>query len=346
MKIMITGASGYIGQALCAQLLQQGHEVVALCRNTAGMAPQKNLHWKAVDITQAQNVLHAMEGCTQVYHTAAFARLSSRNIQQFYRVNVEGTKNVLNAAAYHHVEKLVYTSSGGSIGKSLLVPMTEDDVRLEPFNNHYDLSKHMAEKAVREYVANGNPAVIVNPTRVFGPGKDTYSNVLTRLMEKFIRQSYYLVPCDGEAMSNYAFIDDVVAGHLKAMELGVAGERYILGGANISYNQFYAMLSNITGLHRKKIQVPFPILLGAAHVQTAWRKLLQQEPELTPETARRICQHRMLSSAKAIQQLQYHITNTESAMRKTLASLGIDAPAHHSSMDMNPMKKFFTPTIQ
>jgi nucleoside-diphosphate-sugar epimerase len=324
MKIFITGATGYIGWELCKRLLSEGHEVTALCRNPQKANKADNLKWVEGSFEDAASIRTAMQGCTQVYHCGALARVWDKDSGAFYRVNVLGTENVLDAARFHGIEKLVLTSTAGVIGKSLSNLMTEDDPRLEPFDNDYDLTKFMAEEKVLEYAREGRWAVIVNPSRVYGPGNDSPSNAVTNTLKRFLRQPFYFVPGDGSPKSNYVFVGDVVDGHIRAMEFGASGEKYILGGENLSYNELFECFEKISGLRRRRIEVPKGIFSIIAGMAVGWSNLSGHGPFVTPSYARRLFHPRLLSTKKAESMLGYQITPMMTGLAITLQSLGFE----------------------
>ncbi len=322
MKILVTGATGYIGWKLCKRLAAEGYEVVALYRNRQIESSIPNISWAKGDLQDTSGLKVAMEGCQQVYHVAAVARMHTANNNEMYATNLQGTINVLEAAAYNSVERVVYTSSAGVMGKSFEMPLSEGDPRLEPFDNDYDLSKHLAEEQVKNYVRNGYDAVIVNPSRVFGPGIATYSNAVTRAISNYLKYPLFLVPGKGEAIANYVFIDDVVEGHLLAMRHGKAGENYILGGNNLSYNGLFDLLQSITGLHKTKIAAPMAAMKTVARIAAMLQFILGQHPTFTPYLCERLCHNSKLSVAKAMSEIGYQPTKIETALSITLRSLG------------------------
>lgn len=324
MKIFITGATGFVGWELCKELLLQGHEVVALCRNIAKAPKQEGLTWVEGNLEDPQSIRQAMEGCTQVYHCAALARVWASDPTAFFRINVVGTENVLDAARHHHIEKLVLTSTAGVIGKSLSTPMTEEDPRLEPYDNDYDLTKFMAEEKVLEYAREGRWAVIASLSRVYGPGVDSPSNAVTNTLKRYLRQPFYLVPGDGKAKCNYVFIRDAVAGHILAMEKGTSGEKYIIGGENISYNELFECFEKASGLRRRRISVPQGIFSFVATLLVGWSNLSGQPPMFTPFYVKRLYHARMLSTKKAETMLGYKITPTLAGLAITLEALGYE----------------------
>jgi nucleoside-diphosphate-sugar epimerase len=324
MKIFLTGATGFIGWELCKRLLSEGYEVNALCRNLAKTTHMEGLKWVEGSLEDAASVRAAMEGCSQVYHCGALARVWDADPGAFYRVNVEGTENVLDAARYHNVEKLVMTSTAGVIGKSLSTAMTEDDPRLEPFDNDYDLTKFLAEEKVLAYAKEGRWAVIVSPSRVYGPGNESPSNAITNTLKRYLKQPFYMVPGDGNQQCNYVFVGDVVAGHIKAINQGTSGEKYILGGENVSYNQLFKCFEAVSGLRRRRISVPQGLFSFVATILVGWSNLSGQPPLVTPFYARRLFHSRMLSTQKAETRLGYQITPLMTGLAITLQSLGFE----------------------
>ena len=319
MNIFLTGATGYIGHALANRLAAEGNKVHALVRD---VRKARTLLHRAIklfdgDITNLESVHLAMTGCDEVYHVAGYTRLWSANKQTFYKVNVSGTRNVLDAALIHNVKKLVYTSSCGVLGNSLKHPLSEKDSRISSFNNDYDLSKHICECMVREYVAKGLNSVIVNPSRVYGPGPAAFSNPFSKMIERCLQGKVVIVPRPGNVLANYAFIDDVVYGHIAAMRVGRAGERYILGGANLSYNEVVDVL-------KTEIFYPRILTVGSLVLKSIgfWNLLKYRltgiEPQLTPNMVTRITNNAALDCSKAIAELNYRITPFREGIHATI----------------------------
>ena len=326
MKIFVTGATGYIGGQLMRRLIEDGHNVVALCRQIPDKPAMEGLTWKTGSLEDRGSIIHAMKDCSLVYHLGAVSNPWYPDPKIYYRVNVLGTENILEAAEIHLIEKLVFTSTVGVYGKSLSVPLTEDDPRLEPFDNAYDITKAIAEQRVRSYAAKGHHAVIVNPARVYGPGKNTKANTMTRVIRDFISNSYYMVPDKGEAKHSYVFVEDIVEGHLLAMERGRSGENYILGGDNISYNEFFEALENLTGLKRKKIGVPGMMIYYLAKCNMLWTKVSNRNPFLTPSYATLISTSHTFNTNKARIELGYIPLTIKEGLLETLDVIGFKTP--------------------
>ena len=309
MKIFLTGATGYIGNSLASELARQGVSVHALVRNVtqAKSVLPASINLIQGDITSADDVRHAMAGCTRVYHLAAYARLWSAKRKNFYDINVNGTRNVLDAALENGIQKLVYTSSCGVLGNSLRYALTEKDSRISSFTNDYDITKHMSECMVRDYSKKGLNCVIVNPSRVYGPGRNGFSNPFSTLIQRCLDGKIVVIPGPGYVLANYAFIDDVVQGHIAAMRFGKSGERYILGGSNLSYAEVIKLLrSQIPQSH---IITAGPSVLRAIGWWNIMKyRLAGKEPALTPNVVSRITRNAALDCFKAVSELNYRIT--------------------------------------
>ena len=170
----------------------------------------------------------------------------------------------MDAAVEKNISRLVYTSSTAVFGASLNQPLSENDPRTIGFNSDYDLSKCMAEKLILDYAAKGLHALIVNPSRVYGPGNETYSNPFARILKALIEGKPIIVPKCPDVIANYSYVNDVVEGHILAMKYGKPGERYILGGENVSYQQLFRVIREMVP---GRTAIPIPkILLKAAGV--------------------------------------------------------------------------------
>jgi nucleoside-diphosphate-sugar epimerase len=322
MKIFITGATGYIGRPLAVKLAENGHIVHALVRDpgSARIPVHPNIRLFTGDIASRQAIKNAVRGCGQAYHVAGLTRLWAKDKGLFYEVNVSGTQNVLTEALENGVSKLVYTSSCAVFGPSHKEPMTEKDPRLISFGNDYDLSKYICECLVKEFAHRGLFSVIVNPSRVYGPGIDSHSNPLTRIMRRCLNGKYVFIPGCRDVLANYAFIDDVVNGHLSAMQKGVGGERYILGGESLSYQQVFSVLKEEIGCSRLKMIHP-SILKGIGWMELMRSKLTGAEPAFTPSVVKRITRNAALDCKKAIRQIDYRITPFREGIRQTIENL-------------------------
>ncbi|MGZ8559912.1 MAG: NAD-dependent epimerase/dehydratase family protein, partial [Chitinophagaceae bacterium] len=215
----------------------------------------------------------------------------------------------------------VFTSTCGVLGPSLNEPLCESDPRITGFESDYDLSKFLAEKLVFEYAAKGLFAVVVSASKVFGPGIETHPVSINGTIKKFIEGRLTICPSPSHFISNYVFIDDLVNGHILAMEKGTSGEKYIIGGENISYKSFFETLRNITGTHGKLLPVPKNIarLYGSWHVLQS--KLTGKEPFFNAKAVNHIFCNKSFSCSKAERELNYTITPFAMALQTTIQYL-------------------------
>jgi len=310
MKLFITGSTGYLGHQFTLAAAKKGYFINALIRNEND--PNRPLHpnirFYNGDITDFESVAEAIKGCDVVFHFAALTQLWNKDRSLFYKINVGGTRNVLEAAAHHGVKKLVYTSTCAVYGPSFTKPISEDDPRLTAFENDYEISKHCAEELVKEFSRKGLFTVIVCPPRLYGPGIETQGNPINALIKKIIRKKLAAVPGAKEVVGNYAFIDDVVEGHFLAMEKGLGGEKYILGGENVSYGKFFTTIKECEQNTIKLITIPkFLLKVWAAFVYII-HLLIKKHTHISPSLIERLFQNRAVSCAKAQRQLGYQIT--------------------------------------
>ncbi|HVX48790.1 MAG TPA: NAD-dependent epimerase/dehydratase family protein [Chitinophagaceae bacterium] len=323
MQILVTGATGFIGSKLCMALAGSGNKVHALCRNVnSSLLPvHKNIHPYRGDLLDKRSLSEAMQGCRHVYHTAALAKMWVRKKTEFHHINVTGTKNVMETAIECNVEKLVHTSTCGVWGPVLKHPVTEEDPRITGFPIDYERTKYLAELEVNAAVKKGLRAVIVNPSRVYGEGPVTEGNIVGRMVQAYLQGRWHVNPAKGLQVSNYAYVNDVVQGHIAAMQKGVAGHRYILGGEDISFNHFFFMLQKVSGIHRMLFKVPQQYIQAYSYFEAFKTAVTGLPPVLLPAVAERLKYNQRYSSAKAIQQLDYTITPFANAFKKTVQYL-------------------------
>jgi farnesol dehydrogenase len=260
----------------------------------------------------------AVMGVDQVYHLAAYARLWAKDPGIFHKINVEGTRNVLLAAADAGVEKVVYTSTAGVVGPSGDLPMTEKDPRITGFFNQYEETKTIAEQVAQEFVRNGLNISIVNPARVYGPGLDTGSNPVTKIVELYMKKKWHVIPGNGDDIGSYCHVDDVVDGHISAMERGGPGERYIFGGVNATFNELISLIRKHSGVNKKLYHLPYPLMLATSHLMVTWTKISGTPPMITPDWVKRYIYHWKLDSSKAVREIGYKIRPMDEGIKQTV----------------------------
>jgi nucleoside-diphosphate-sugar epimerase len=236
----------------------------------------------------------------------------------FYKVNVDGTHNMLQAAQDAGVKKFVFTSTAAVLGPSRKHPVCEDDPRLTAFENDYEISKHCAEEIVRGYARNGLFSVIVAPPRVYGPGLETSSNAVNGFIKKLLHARITFMPSAADAVGNYAFLDDVVEGHFNALQHSLNGEKYILGGENISFRRLFQTTIAAIGRDIKTLVVPKPVLKAWSAVVFGGCYVTGVHTNISPKVVDRLYQNRALSCEKAVRHLGYTITPFEQGIAQTV----------------------------
>jgi nucleoside-diphosphate-sugar epimerase len=343
MTSLITGGTGFIGQELLNLLLHRGDTVHVLYRNPRTMLsrPEKNLKYFQGDILDPPGLQRACAGCDRIFHLAGYAKNWARVPQTFLDVNVNGTRNVLLTALQARVQRVVLTSTVMTIGPSNGTPVDESAIRRAPMLTDYERSKQAAEDTATEFVRRGLEVVIVNPTRVFGPGLLNEGNSVTRMIKWYLEGKWRLVPGNGEAMGNYAFVPDVARGHLQAMERGKPGERYILGGENVSYNGLFDLVSRISGRRRVLLHVPPAMAVAVGHVEEQRARLFHGYPNISPAWVKTFLGDWAFSCQKATADLGYRITPLEAALRLTLEWL---RNQEHANPNERELSKYVTIT--
>ncbi len=323
MSVFITGASGYLGQRLATHLADSGTKVTALIHTASKskFLDHPNIRVVQGDLTNPQEILKNLYSCNKVFHLASYARLWSRNVDLSYKINLEATQMLLEASWKYSIQKFVYCSTAGVMGHTLKTPLNEDSQRAFSFTNDYDLSKYLAEKEVLRYADLGLDALIVSPTRIYGPGIRTMTSGVNLFIEKLLKNTFVTIPQKNGASGNYGYIDDIVAGHISAMDKGIAGEKYILGGENVSYAELIRTVKKFD--HKRNFLIPASgnLITLMAYLESFKALCTNTEPKLTPELANRIGLNFMFDCSKSIRELGYHITPFEEGIQKTVQYL-------------------------
>ncbi len=321
MKCMVTGATGFIGSRLVEELISRGYQVNALVRSP-GKIPEpirEKINIFQGDVLDENSIHQAIKDCSIVFHLAAFADIWAKDQMLPYKINVTGTKNILSASLKNNIRRVIYTSSAGTLSASdTLKPVDENTPLPVIYETDYELSKRQAEELCMEYFKLGLNIVVVNPTRVFGPGPLNKSNSMTLLIKKYMTGKWRFLPGSGKYTGNYVFIDDVINGHLLAMDTALAGEKYILGGSNATFVEFFNNLAEISGKHYKLMPLPFSLINIYSEMELFMAEHFEIMPVITPAWVRRYRQHRLVSSRKAIEDLGYEITPLPQALGKTV----------------------------
>lgn len=318
-RIFITGGTGFIGQKLAKNLADEGHEVVALIRskNKAQELQHERISFVEGDLFSTDALNAGMEGCDEVYHLAAFASVWAKD-DTFEKVNINGTLNILDVAKVQGVKKTLVTSTAGVIGPAIDGPVHEDTPRQVDFFTPYESSKYESELKIKEYVQNGQHVVIVNPTRVYGPGPLNVSNSVTKLVKQYIEGKWKFMPGDGMSTGNYVYVEDVINGHKLAMQNGRAGERYLLGGEDATYHELFDTIAQIGGKKHKLYKMPLGVMLTFGKMQLFMAENFGRQPMITPGWVRKYLYEWRVSSEKARNELGYQITPLKEGIQETV----------------------------
>jgi nucleoside-diphosphate-sugar epimerase len=328
MKIFVTGATGYLGNNLAHKLADMGNEVHAIVRANSSkkILQHPNIVLFKGDVLDKESLLIAMKGCQQVYHTAAKVGLCIGESDDFYKVNVEGTQNVLDAIVQMGVEKAVFTSTCGVVGPSLVEPLNEKSPRIIDIDNVYDSTKKSSEDLIFQYAAKGMHAVVVSPSKVYGPGNISHSLTANGVIDLFLKKGITIIPSPGTYQVCFAFINDVVEGHILAMDYGRSGEKYILGGINVPYQKFFSQIRTKSSNHSRIIQLSKKVFKGLAILQWMSYKTIGSRPYFTSKSIDYLFNNYTFSSDKAINELGYQITSLEEGLQRTIDFLTESQP--------------------
>lgn len=324
IKIFITGATGFIGIRLSLKLAEEGYRVHALFRSSekAKFLNHPNIKLFKGDILDIQSISKAVEGCSVVYHVAAFTEIWIKDESIINKLNVTGFLNVLNCAKATQVKKVIFTSTAGVFGPSDATNIIDEKTeRKTDFFLEYERTKALAEKIALKHIEKDFEIVIVNPTRVYGPGLLSQSNSVTKMIKQYIHGKWRFLPGNGKSIGNYVYVDDVVKGHIAAMKKGRSGEKYILGGENASYIELFNTITKILGYKYRMIKIPLFIMILIAKVVISLSRIFGITPFITPALVRKFNYNWNVSSAKAIKELNYQITSLESGIKNTITWL-------------------------
>jgi farnesol dehydrogenase len=321
----VTGATGFIGSRLVAELVRRGDAVRALVRPTSSREGLEDGRITAVvgDIGDPASLRAGMEGCSGVFHLAAYARNWARDPSTFFDLNVGGTRNVLEAARAAGADRIVLTSTIVTFGPTPPGVVGDEGMqRSTPrFFTEYEESKAAAEREALALAADGLPVVIVNPTRVYGPGKLTEGNSTTIMIDLYDRGRFPVLLAGGANVGNYALVDDLVRGHILAMEKGRVGERYILGGENASLVRLFDLVDEVTGKRHLRFSLPAALAMAYSHVERRKVEWFGLYPRITPGWVETFLRDWAYSSAKAERELGYTVTPLKEGIRLTCAWL-------------------------
>lgn len=319
MKVLLTGGTGFLGGAVARALAARGHVVRLLVRGPGRKVP--GFETSPGDVTDAKAVRRAAEGCEAVVHMAGLVKMWVPEREQFDAVNVGGFENA-RVAARAAGARLLYTSSFIAVGPT--GPEAVDESRRHPggrYRNDYERTKARADERALAAAQGGEDIVVVYPGVVYGPGDLTDGNLVAGMVRDHLQGRLPGIVGPGDRLWSYAFVDDVAAGHVAALERGGRGERYFLCGDNVDMNGFFAALEAVAGVAPPARHVPYGVATVAGAVQWLWAELTGRPPRLTHEVVRVFREHWAYSSAKAEGALGYPRTPLEEGLRRTVAWL-------------------------
>lgn len=318
MKTFVTGATGFIGASIVRELLKDGREVRALVRSgsdTSNLAGLDVELWRG-DLRDHVSLCQGLKGCDVLYHAAADYRLWTRDPDEMYRINVDGTVAILEAALKNGVSRVVYTSSVGTLGNpGDGTPGAEaTPVTLADMVGHYKKSKFLAERAAEKFAGQGLPLVIVNPSTPVGP-LDIKPTPTGKIIVDFLNRK---MPAYLDTGLNIIAVEDCARGHILAEQKGRIGEKYILGNTNLTLRDIFGQLSNITGLSAPKVRLPYTPILLAAYVNEGIARITGKEPLIPLAGVQMAAKFMFFDSSKAVKELGLLQSSVKDALNRAV----------------------------
>jgi dihydroflavonol-4-reductase len=317
MTTLVTGASGFLGSHVARQLVARGEDVRVLMRasSTNRAVADLSLEYVTGDLRDPASLDRAMKGVKRVFHVAADYRLWARRSKDIYDSNVGGTKNLLEAAKRADIEQLIYTSTVATIAVDRpQLPNEFTDAKLEEMIGHYKRSKWMAEREVLDAAKKGAPVIVAMPTTPVGPW-DWKPTPTGKIILDFLNGK---MPGYVKTGLNFVGVEECAAGHLLISEKGKIGERYLLGGENLTLKAMLDALSKITGLPAPRLKIPHGLALGVAYANTVFSRLLGREPGIPVEGVK-IARHMMfVDCSRAQRELGFQPGSVAAALERAV----------------------------
>ncbi|HMD21685.1 MAG TPA: hopanoid-associated sugar epimerase [Alloacidobacterium sp.] len=323
MKVFVTGSTGFVGSHVAKVLASQGADLRLLVRkssnlsNLAGMAAPSALTTITGDLLDPESLRLGIRGCDFVFHVAADYRLWVRDPKQMYAVNVDGTRELLRIAREEGVRRVIYTSSVATMGFKTDGTIVDENtpVSLADMIGHYKRSKFLAEQEALKAAYDGQEVMVLNPTTPIGPG-DIKPTPTGRIVVDFLNKKF---PAYVDTGLNLVDVEEVAHTHIAAIEKGTPGERYILGGENLTLKQILDKMSAITGLPSPTTKVPHAVAMAFAFFdETVTGRILGKEPRATVEAVRMGKKKMFASPAKAVRDLGFRQVPVYPALRAAI----------------------------
>ena len=319
MKVFLTGATGFVGSHVARAYAAAGADLRLLTRATSNLAALEGLSVETIvgDLRQPEALRTALTGCDALVHVAADYRLWVRDPEAMHQANVVGTRELLRLAREVGIPRVVYTSSVATMGfqRDGTIVDEASPVALADMIGHYKRSKFLAEQEAIRAAAAGQHVILLNPTTPIGPG-DAKPTPTGRIIVDFLNRNF---PAYVDTGLNLVDVAEVARMHLVALDRGVPGERYILGGENLTLKQILDRMSAITGLPSPTLKVPHAVAMAFAFFdETVTGKLRGKEPRATVEAVRMGRKMMFASSAKAERELGFHVLPVYAALRSAI----------------------------
>jgi dihydroflavonol-4-reductase len=318
VKALVTGATGFVGSAVARALVGSGWQVRCLVRDGSNRRNLASLPVEVAvgDLTDPGSLTPALTGCDALFHVAADYRLWAPDPRELYRANVDGTRNVLAAARRAGVGRVVYTSSVATVGLPADGSPGEEStpVALGDMIGHYKRSKFLAEQVAREWALQGSHLVIVNPSTPIGPG-DVKPTPTGRIL---LDAGSGRMPAYVDTGLNVVHVDDVASGHLLALERGRSGERYILGGEDMTLREILVEVAGLVGRKPPHLRLPHGAVLPIAYVAETFARLTGRGTQITVEGVRMARKRMYFSSARAARELGYRFRSPRLAIAEAI----------------------------
>ena len=321
MTTLVTGATGFVGAAVVRRLLARGETVRVLTRPASDRSNIDDLPVEIAlgDLLAPDSLPAALSDCRSLYHVAADYRLWAPKPEAMYQANVEGSRNLIRHAMAAGVERIVYTSSVAVLGRTADGRPADEEtpVTIDDMIGHYKRSKFLAEEAVRSLIADEDaPVTIVNPSTPIGP-RDIKPTPTGRMI---VEAAAGRMPAYVDTGLNIVHVDDVAEGHLLAHDRGRIGERYVLGGQDMTLAEILRAIAEIVGRPPPKVRLPHNLILPIAVLAESWARLFKTgEPFVTIDGIRMAKKRMFFSSAKAKAALGYSHRPPQDALRDAVA---------------------------
>jgi dihydroflavonol-4-reductase len=319
VRAFITGATGFVGAHVARRYAEAGAQLRLLARTTSRLDSLDGIDAEIVtgDLQQPQDLRSALQGCDALVHVAADYRLWVRDPDEMYAVNVNGTRELLRLARETGVQRVVYTSSVATMGFREDGTIVNEDtpVSLADMIGHYKRSKFLGEQEAIKAARDGQHVILLNPTTPIGPG-DLKPTPTGRIVVDFLNRKF---PAYVDTGLNLVDVSEVAKAHLTALDCGTPGERYILGGENLTLKQILDRMSAITGLPSPTMKVPHAVAMAFAFFdETITGRLRAKEPRATVEAVRMGKKMMFASSAKAEKELGFQVVPIYNALRSAV----------------------------